>query len=423
MTALCAMPLSNIVRPIIGFIGPEGSAKTTAARIFKSVFNPCSPLETNFKRNDEDLSLNLFHNAMPLFDNLSGIPQWISDMFCKAITGDGYFRRKRWTDSDQAVISYRRPILFTAMDIPSRQSDFLDRCVIIELNRISKENWKSETKIMENFEKDLPLILGGCLDTIVNAKKILPTLHLRQTPRLSDFARWGAAIAKALGYDPDDYMNALIERMEQKKADIIISSEPVAIAIMKYMENHGQYEGLSSKFFEAVKQYCPLGDGETAGWPKAANGFGKMLKKLEGTLCDKGIIIKSWHDRGGTMLKIHLAETPSVNDDSVAEAEIPSKSEAAPSENAAESENPAAEKTFPYQDKNEEVVSCGDCRLLDEIKNNMYLCKVTGKTFSGDEILEERLCDQFKKNSEDELEDELENELEDELEGYKSVFD
>ncbi len=308
MVALCTMPLINIVRPILGFIGPEGSAKTTAARIFKRVFDDCVPLETNFKNNADDIHLMFYNHSIPLIDNLSPVKKWVSDIFCKAITGEGYSKRELYTDMGEIIISYRRPIIFTAIETPSREPDFLDRCLLIEFDSIPDNKRYSEIEFNQYFEYVLPKILGGCLNNISEALKFLPHIKIDKLNRLADFAHIGAAIAYKMGYEPDVFINALSENINRKKREFVGEKEPVLSAVVQLIEKEKSFNGTTSELFEKIKKYKPSASTIKEGWPQGASGLGRIIKRIMGTLEQQGIIVEKKSTNKGTFHCIYKDE-------------------------------------------------------------------------------------------------------------------
>ncbi len=51
-------------------------------------------------RNPAELVQQLAHHWMPIYDNITSIPLWISDTFCRATTGDGFSKRELYTDDE-----------------------------------------------------------------------------------------------------------------------------------------------------------------------------------------------------------------------------------------------------------------------------------------------------------------------------------
>ena len=61
-----------------------------------------------------------------------------------------------------------------------------------------------------------PRLFAYILDTLVKAFQIKLTIELRNIPRMADFTVWGEAIARAMGYQPTEFVNAYYEILRSK---------------------------------------------------------------------------------------------------------------------------------------------------------------------------------------------------------------
>ena len=50
------------------------------------------------------------------FDNLSGLPPWLSDSLCTLATGGGFSTRELYTDGDEKLFEATRPIIINGID-------------------------------------------------------------------------------------------------------------------------------------------------------------------------------------------------------------------------------------------------------------------------------------------------------------------
>ena len=100
----------DIPHPILLLGGLHGSGKTTAARMLVEVFDPSPAVIRSPPRESEQWAIAAAGSWGVLVDNISTIPAWWSDALCKAVSGDGWIRRKLYTDSDHAVLSFRRVV-------------------------------------------------------------------------------------------------------------------------------------------------------------------------------------------------------------------------------------------------------------------------------------------------------------------------
>ena len=68
---ITAAPLIDIQRPILTLEGPPGSAKTSAGRMIRSIFDPAQPLELDVPSREDEFALAFYANPIPFFDNVS----------------------------------------------------------------------------------------------------------------------------------------------------------------------------------------------------------------------------------------------------------------------------------------------------------------------------------------------------------------
>ncbi len=116
--------------PILLFTGEQGSGKTTQCRRLRSLIDP-SRIPVLEQPGNRDLLQIFHHHAVPCFENVSSFSLRQSDILCRAVTGTGVERRKLYSDLDEVIFEYRRPILMNGIGIPSVRPDFLDRCITI----------------------------------------------------------------------------------------------------------------------------------------------------------------------------------------------------------------------------------------------------------------------------------------------------
>jgi hypothetical protein len=61
-------------------------------------------------REDRDLFIAATNGHVLVFDNVSGLPAWISDTLCRLATGGGFAVRQLYTDQDEVLFDAARPV-------------------------------------------------------------------------------------------------------------------------------------------------------------------------------------------------------------------------------------------------------------------------------------------------------------------------
>jgi len=315
LATICSLVRTDIIRPILCFVGPPNSGKTTNAKIIRSLLDPREPIQNNTVKNAKDFAIVLHQNALPLFDNQPKIHREMSDMLCTAVVGSGFESRTLYTNTDQTHLSYKRGILMTALELPSTMPDFMDRCVHIELDRLPTKERRSDKTFWENFERDKPKIFGGLLDTVQKAKMWEDRFTFTVQPRLVDFARFGAAVCDALGYDANDFMKALMINVELDKQNMSLETDPFVNAILELIQNKNEYKGTISNLLIELSKY--LGKHDRGISPEK---FGKKFNQLIGYLRNNNIEVDSKRTNSGRLVRlsrVYQISTQQVKDSDI----------------------------------------------------------------------------------------------------------
>lgn len=95
---------------------------------------------------------------------MSKISDWMSDSFCRAVTGDSFSKRKLYTDNDDIFYTFMRCIGFRGVNLAASRSDLLNRGLIIELERIPSDRQRQIKKIWKDFDRMKPQLLDYIFD-------------------------------------------------------------------------------------------------------------------------------------------------------------------------------------------------------------------------------------------------------------------
>ena len=151
--------------PLMVLQGEQGCAKSTAARVLKSLVDAGStPLRT-VPREERDLLISASNSWCLSVDNLSGIPPWLSDGLCRLSTGGGMSTRELYSDADEIILDAMRPFILNGIDSLTERQDLADRALIVNLPQIPREERRTEKGFWSDLEDVRPLIFGALLDT------------------------------------------------------------------------------------------------------------------------------------------------------------------------------------------------------------------------------------------------------------------
>ncbi len=179
--------------------GEQGSAKSTTAKVLRSLLDPnLAALRTAPGGDERDLAINANNSWILSYDNMSGVPMWLSDALCRVATGGGFATRTLYEDAEETIFSYMRPVAVNGIDEIVTRHDLLDRSLIIHLPAIPEEERREADEFWAAFEEARPQILGAILDAVAVAQARLPETKLERLPRMADFAKWISAAEPAL---------------------------------------------------------------------------------------------------------------------------------------------------------------------------------------------------------------------------------
>lgn len=287
VVAVISAFIPRISHPALNFTGAQGSGKSSASRIVKQTVDPSAASLLTMPAKPEDLDLLLFrHHVVPL-DNLSGLPDAISDRLCNVISGAVLEKRSLFTDSDTTLLPCSPVVVFNGITQLVRRPDLADRTITITLERIDPANRREEREMWEEFEKELPGILGGIFDAISRAMAIFPTVKLRNLPRMADFCRHGFAIAEALGGRGEEFLRAYADNAAMQTADLH-ETDTLLAAIVQRMDTAGELEGNFREVLSILHEIAQPAKNDRS-FPSSARSFRGHLERLRVPLLDMGI--------------------------------------------------------------------------------------------------------------------------------------
>lgn len=296
MGYLVAALVPEIQVPAMALYGPPDSAKSTMLKIVKRLLDPTMPLLINRLRSIDEFPQHASQNRVLTFDNRSNLTDDFSDALCGAVTGEGFSKRRLYTDEDSVVGQFRNVIGIAGVNLIPTKSDLIDRSIIIGFESIPPDKYVNEDEFWRRFDEDCPEILGGLLDTLSRAMSIQSDLDVGLPRRFGDFVRYGAAAIQVLGRDPADFV-AAFERNRSYRDDAAIEASPVAQAVIKFMADITHWQGPAAELLGLLKPIADkLGiDTRQTAWPKIANKLSGELAYVKKALLSRGIVFERGH--------------------------------------------------------------------------------------------------------------------------------
>jgi hypothetical protein len=298
--------------PTLVLHGEQGSAKSTLARIVRRLIDPWAPALLAEPRNLHDLMITAAHGWLLVFDNISAVPPWLSDGLCRLATGGGYATRTLYSNDKQTVIDAQRPVVLNGIEDFVRRGDLADRGVFLHLPPISPSSRRGEEDLWSSFNQDYPRIFGGVLDAVVGGLRERPSIRLKESPRMFDFARFGEAVGRGLGWPAGAFLSAYDDnRLDATVATL--EDSPVATALL-WLAPHmpKPWSGTTTKLHGKLTQLVGKKVAASARWPKSSSALGNELRRIAPQIRMHGLSINFGRTRECRLVTLTATHAPIV---------------------------------------------------------------------------------------------------------------
>jgi len=279
--------------PVLCLHGEQGSAKSTAALLLRSLVDPnAAPLRGEPKE-VRDLMIAATHAHVLCFDNLSRLPDWLSNALCRLSTGGGFSTRTLYENDVETIFSASRPSILVGIDELATRGDLIDRAVLVTLSPIDAARRRPEEDLLAEFDVARPAIFAGLCTALSTALANVSTTKLDRLPRMADFARWATAAEPALGLEPGEFLQAY-ERNRATAHELALEGHPLVAALEELLEvrDDGYFETSATGFLDALKQLTNPRHRRDAAWPKSPRALSSALRRLAPALRTMGVDVR-----------------------------------------------------------------------------------------------------------------------------------
>ena len=119
--------------PLLAISGEQGSAKTVLSKMLKALVDPNVAPVRALPREQRELMIAANNGHVLAFDNLSGLPPWLSDALCRLATGGSFAVRQLYTNEDEILFQAARPLLVNGIEDVISRPDLADRSIFLTL--------------------------------------------------------------------------------------------------------------------------------------------------------------------------------------------------------------------------------------------------------------------------------------------------
>ena len=291
---MIAAYFTGIPHPILLVQGEQGTAKSGLIRTLLALVDPQPAAERTPPKDQREWAI--FGRASWAFsyDNITGIPPWLSNALCKGVTGDAVLQRVLHSDEDIGVYSFQRVIALTTIAIGhDLAGDLADRTLLIEPAVI--EVRRDEEDVQAARAAALPSALGAVLDLVAGVLAELPHTTVDNAPRMADFAKVLAALDAVTGW-------ATLASYRAKVAGLalsLIEGSTLARALYRLATapspggpGPARWEGTATELLAALRGICTDAGLAASELPAGERALGQKVREIAPALRKAGVDIR-----------------------------------------------------------------------------------------------------------------------------------
>jgi len=293
--------------PVLVIHGEQGSAKSTLTRIIRKLIDPqAAPLLAE-PGSTRDLMVTALNGWLLAFDNISTLSSRLSDGLCRLATGGGFAARRLQSNDERHFLYAERPIILNGIDEFVHRGDLADRSLSLDLPSIAPTSRRPEDEFWASFAEVYPRILGGLLDAVAGALRELPSVKLSELPRMADFARFGEAAGRGLGWPAGTFIAAYHDNRRASSAGVLEDSV-LAVALLELAgwDDLPEQPKSPADLLSFLTDVADRKAIASARWPKTPSMLGNELRRLAPQLRAHGLSVTFSRNHKSRMITLSI---------------------------------------------------------------------------------------------------------------------
>jgi putative DNA primase/helicase len=128
------------------------------------------------------------------------------------------------------------------------------------------------------------------LDAIAGGLRERPSVKLAELPRMADYAVWGEAVARGLGWGTERFVTTYDDNRKQA-AEVMLEDSPVADALLQLARSEPGLSSSPAELHARLTRCAGKQIANSAGWPKTPVMLSQELHRLAPQLRLNGLCI------------------------------------------------------------------------------------------------------------------------------------
>jgi hypothetical protein len=288
--------------PILVLCGEQGSGKSSEVKVLRDLVDPnAAPLRSP-PRDERDLWIAAANSWTVCLNNVSFVPDWLSDSLCRLATDGGFSTRRLYENDEEVIFDGLRPVFLNGIEDFVARGDLLDRCITLTVRPLDDRDRRTEKELKARFEEVRPRVLGALLDVVAGGLRDLPGVKLDRLPRLADFCTWVTACERSLGWQPGVFLRTY-ERNRQAATETALEASVVAKHVSGLLKNADTWSGTATELLAALETRASEADRHLKSWPQGPRGLSGHLRRVAPSLRKCGIDVDFRSQRVGSRIQ------------------------------------------------------------------------------------------------------------------------
>ena len=232
--------------------GEQGSAKSTLLRCLRQIIDPLRKAElSSLPRDERDLGVDGESEYCLVYDNVSYLPPWLSDALCRVSTGAGIKTRRLYSDDEQTIFGFARPLALNGIPDFAENQDLLSRSLVIQQPAICDTERQKAGEMDLAYAAMRPRLVGALCDMAVRGLREHRTIRLERLPRMADSATWITACT-----GDTQFLDHLLENQTVAQ-EIALESSHTAEFLLRWLKSKGnQWQGNCKELLDGLRSLC-----------------------------------------------------------------------------------------------------------------------------------------------------------------------
>lgn len=306
--------------PVLILLGGHGTAKSTTLEMLRELVDPAVVPHEHSYRDARELYIECVASWVLAMDNLSSLPDWLSDTVCRLATGGGFKTRTLFTNRDQEVFKAKRPAIMNGISDVASKADLLDRALLVDLPVIKEADRKYLEELWADFREHQATILGALCDAMSAGLRAVGEVDLTgRLPRMADFARWAVATETALGVDAGSFMEAYTSSRSDA-TETALEAEPIWRVLYEFAKKHGDDDPWLGNMKQLLGELNIMETDDalkrSKDWPKTERKLSDIVKRLGPALLELGVHVEKapGSRREGRRYRLFFREAAATED-------------------------------------------------------------------------------------------------------------